>query len=108
MEEPKTYEWACPECKRTLISRDRVYKCPKCGYEPPIEYNKETFDELMYEPWNGIWENYENGKDTNIDFRLWFHDLYRPSHRPYDPKETELIRRICDLADEDKRLDDYR
>lgn len=47
MEEQKSYEWTCPECKRTLISRDRVYKCPKCGYEPPIEYNKETFDELM-------------------------------------------------------------
>lgn len=47
MEEPKTYEWTCPECKRTLISSYRIYKCSKCGYEPPIEYNKETFDELM-------------------------------------------------------------
>ncbi len=54
-----------------------------------------------YEPYNAQWEGYERGEANDIDFRLWFHDLYRPSHRPYDPKETELIRRICDLADAD-------
>ena len=54
-----------------------------------------------YEPWNGTWEDYESGKNTNVDFTKWFHDLYRPSLRPYDPKETELMRRICNLADED-------
>lgn len=54
-----------------------------------------------YEPYNSHWMRYEKGEAEDIDFRLWFHDLYRPSHRPYDPKETELIRRICDLADED-------
>lgn len=31
----------------------------------------------------------------------WFHDLYRPNHRPYDPKEIEIIRRFTALADED-------
>lgn len=56
-----------------------------------------------YEPWNGSWERYERGEGEHYDFRLWFHDLYRPSHRPYDPKETELIKRICDLADEDEK-----
>lgn len=55
-----------------------------------------------FECWNNIWDRYEAGVDENIDFRLWFHDLFRPSHRPYDPKETALIRRICDLAKEDK------
>lgn len=27
--------------------------------------------------------------------------LYRPSHRPYDPKEIELIRKFNAYADED-------
>ena len=35
------------------------------------------------------------------DMTKWFHDLYRSSHRPYDPKEIELIRRFNGLADED-------
>lgn len=56
-----------------------------------------------FECWNGTWNQYEAGQGENIDFRLWFHDLYRPSFRPYDPKETELIRRICDMAEEDER-----
>ncbi|MEE1013636.1 MAG: cellulase family glycosylhydrolase [Clostridia bacterium] len=54
-----------------------------------------------YEFYNGQWEKYEKGTLGDFDFRLWYHDLYRPAHRPYDPKETELIRRICDLADGD-------
>lgn len=56
-----------------------------------------------YEPWNSVWDNYkENPKAyDNFDFTKWFHDIYRPSHHPYNPKETELIKRFCDLADED-------
>ncbi len=57
-----------------------------------------------YEPYNGQWEAYARGEADDVDFRLWFHDLYRPSLKPYDPKETELIRRICDLADEDMKI----
>lgn len=56
-----------------------------------------------FEPWNGVWQQYEEGGARDFDFRLWFHDLYRPSLRPYDPKEIELIRRFCDLADKDQR-----
>lgn len=54
-----------------------------------------------YEPWESNWERYYNGTVTNVDFTKWFHDLYRPSHRPYDPKEIELIQRFCKYADED-------
>lgn len=53
------------------------------------------------EPWNGLWQDYEKNPGLDIDFTKWFHDLYRPSFRPYDPKETELITRYCKLADED-------
>lgn len=54
-----------------------------------------------YEPWEGTWLAYEDGRNTNVDFTKWFHDLYRPNHRPYDPKEIRLIKEFCQLADED-------
>jgi hypothetical protein len=54
-----------------------------------------------YEPWEKTWLDYENGVNTDVDFRLWFHDLYRPNHRPYDPREIDLIQKICALAEAD-------
>lgn len=54
-----------------------------------------------YEPWNGIWEDYEKTGQSNFDFTKWFHDLYRPNYRPYDPKEIEIIKEFCKLADEE-------
>ena len=54
-----------------------------------------------YEPWNGMWQSYEAGKGEHIDFKGWFHDLYRPNLKPYDPHEIELIQQYCKLADED-------
>lgn len=53
-----------------------------------------------YEPWNITWTNYDNGK-TDYDFTKWQHDLFRPNHRPYDPKEIELFQFYGKLADED-------
>ena len=54
-----------------------------------------------YEPWNGSWQAYEADPKIDFDFTKWFHDLYRPSLRPYDPHEIELIRQFCELADRD-------
>jgi hypothetical protein len=54
-----------------------------------------------YEPWEASWQSYESGKNTDVDFTLWFHDLYRPNHRPYDPREIKLIQEFCTLADRD-------
>lgn len=54
-----------------------------------------------YEPWNGTWERYAEDPTLDVDFTKWFHDLYRPSLHPYDPREIELIKRFCDLADAD-------
>ena len=54
-----------------------------------------------YEPWNGSWQAYDADPKVDIDFTKWFHDLYRPNHRPYDPHEIELIRQFCELADRD-------
>ena len=52
-----------------------------------------------YEPWEATWTRYYDGSKTDIDFTKWFHDLYRPNHRPYDPKEIALIKDFCNLAD---------
>jgi hypothetical protein len=51
-----------------------------------------------YEPWEGLWHEDEAGR-RDIDFTKWFHDLYRPSLRPYDPREIELIKQYCAWAD---------
>lgn len=53
-----------------------------------------------YEPWDALWEQYENGSRPDLDFTKWQHDLFRPSLRPYDPHETELIKKFNALADE--------
>ena len=54
-----------------------------------------------YEPWEVIWDEYAAGGRRDFDFTKWFHDLYRPNHRPYDPREIELIKEFCDRADAD-------
>lgn len=54
-----------------------------------------------YEPWNGTWQRYDADPTIDVDFTRWFHDLYRPNHRPYDPKEIEIIQRFAALADAD-------
>ena len=56
-----------------------------------------------YEPWDATWTAYEKGELADIDFTKWFHDLYRPSHHPYDPKEIKLIQEFSALADRDDR-----
>ena len=53
-----------------------------------------------YEPWESVWERYKNGTAGDLDFTVWFHDLYRPNLRPYDPHEIDLIKEICELADQ--------
>lgn len=60
-----------------------------------------------YEPWNWVWEGLENNPKAfdKFDFTKWLHDLYRPNHRPYNPKEIELIKRFCRLADQDALID---
>lgn len=52
------------------------------------------------EPWEMLIDDYDNGS-TWIDMTKWFHDLYRGSHRPYDPQEIAIIKDFCALADRD-------
>lgn len=53
-----------------------------------------------YEPWEGLWTRYYELGQRNIDFTKWQHDLFRPSLRPYDPKEIDVIKMYSKLADE--------
>ena len=51
-----------------------------------------------YEPWEGVWRRVEQGLIGDADLTKWQHDLYRPNHRPYDPKEIELIQQFCSIS----------
>ncbi len=53
-----------------------------------------------FEPWESMWQSVENGTaPKEWDLTKWMHDLFRISHRPYDPEEIELIKRINVFAD---------
>ena len=56
-----------------------------------------------HEPWEMTWRKIERDPKLaeTIDVTKWFHDLLRPSLRPYDPKEIALIRRFNKQADAD-------
>lgn len=54
-----------------------------------------------YEPWEKTWKAYDKDHDVDYEFTKWFHDLYRPNHRPYDPKEIDLIQYLSEQADID-------
>lgn len=53
------------------------------------------------DPWPSLWAKYDAGKGDDIDLTQWMHDLYRPSLRPYDPREVALIKRVNAWADEE-------
>lgn len=49
-----------------------------------------------HEPWEGTWRRAEEDAQfaEEVDVTRWFHDLYRPSLRPYDPVEIDIIRHV--------------
>ncbi len=49
-----------------------------------------------HEPWESMWKQIEAHpeKAEGLDIFKWFHDLYRPSLRPYDPCEISVIRHV--------------
>ena len=60
-----------------------------------------------YEPWESMWAQVEKGdpRAKEYDLTKWFHDLLRPSLRPYDPKEIDLMTRFNKLADDNFKAD---
>ena len=37
------------------------------------------------------WESPQYADEPDV----WFHDIFRPDHSPYDPEEVQFIRRVC-------------
>ena len=61
-----------------------------------------------YEPWEGMWKDVERGKGQQYDFTKWFHDLFRPSLRPYDPKEIDVIKHVNAQMDAERKGESTR
>jgi hypothetical protein len=57
------------------------------------------------EPWNFLWNEYENGARTDYDFTKWQHDLFRSNLRPYDPREIDIIKKFNGLAEKELIVD---
>jgi len=54
-----------------------------------------------YEPWESMWKEIDAGRGEEYEMTKWFHDLYRPSLRPYDPEETAIIAHVNAQADDE-------
>lgn len=54
-----------------------------------------------FEPWASAFEQYEKNPNLKYDFTKWFHDLYRPSFRPYDPDEIRIFQEYTARADKE-------
>ena len=39
---------------------------------------------------------------SKLNVTAWMHDLFRPSHHPYDPEEIKIIREFTELADREE------
>ena len=48
-----------------------------------------------------MWDTYNEDPHCTYDMTVWFHDLYRPNHRPYDPKEIALIQQFSQYAEDE-------
>jgi hypothetical protein len=92
-------EWLCRMRHNTVFELFPLFYLEKIGcYNWGFVAGKYQ----GYEPWEGLWDQYYEGKADDLDFTKWFHDLYRPGGHPYDPREIELIKRFCNYADKDK------
>ena len=91
-------EWLARCCHNTIQELFPLFYLEKIGcYNWGFVAGKYQ----TYEPSNGTWHQYEKNKHIDFDFTKWLHDLYRPNHRPYDPREIELIQEFCRQADLD-------
>ena len=61
-----------------------------------------------YEPWESMWRQIDNGGGKNYKMTKWFHDLYRPSLRPYDPEEIDIIKHVNAQMDAELNGDSLR
>ena len=58
--------------------------------------------------WPSLWARYNRGEGPELDFTKWMHDLYRPSLRPYDPAEIDIIKQVNAQADAELKGESLR
>ena len=61
-----------------------------------------------YEPWESMWREIDRGGGKRYRMTKWFHDLFRPSLRPYDPEEIAIIKNVNAQMDADRKGESLR
>ena len=56
-----------------------------------------------YEPYEPQWKNQFEFSNPDAPVTRWFHDLFRPSHHPYDPEEIAIVRRVNAQMDAERQ-----
>ncbi len=47
-----------------------------------------------HEPYEPMWKTQFEYRNPNAPVTKWYHDLFRPSHHPYDPEEINILMNI--------------
>ena len=56
-----------------------------------------------YEPYEPMWTSQFTFRSADEPVTKWYHDLFRPSHHPYDPEEIAIIRRVNAEMDQERQ-----
>lgn len=56
-----------------------------------------------YEPYEPMWKNLFEYRNPNALVTRWYHDLFRPSHHPYDPEEIAIVRHVNAQMDAERQ-----
>ena len=56
-----------------------------------------------YEPYEPMWTSQFTFRSADEPVTKWYHDLFRPSHHPYDPEEIAIIRRVNAEMDRERQ-----
>ena len=55
-----------------------------------------------YEPYEPKWRNQFEYSSPDAPVTKWFHDLFRPSHHPYDPVEASILMNVNAAMDAER------
>ena len=56
-----------------------------------------------YEPYEPMWTSQFTFRSADEPVTKWYHDLFRPSHHPYDPEEVAIIRHVNAEMDQERQ-----
>ncbi|MGN0852027.1 MAG: alpha/beta fold hydrolase [Kiritimatiellia bacterium] len=56
-----------------------------------------------YEPYEPQWKSQFEFWNSDAPVTRWYHDLFRPSHHPYDPEEIAIVRRVNAQMDAERQ-----